>query len=50
MPERVLLVTPLRKLDELVPYFADCDRRIEQVGTLRRWALFRSVPEPAVPR
>ena len=49
MPERLLLIAPLNRLDGVLAQFATCPHRIERLGNLRKWALFRAVPEAPRP-
>ena len=44
MPERMLLIVPARRLDGVLAQFELCQHRVERIGTLRQWVLFRSVP------
>lgn len=43
-PEPMLLIAPLNRLDGVLAQFATCPHRVERLGNLRKWALFRSVP------
>ena len=45
--ERLLLIAPAKRLAGLETQVASCRHLIEPVGTLRKWALFRNVPEAA---
>lgn len=43
-PERMLLIAPLNRLDGVLEQFEACPHRVERLGNLRKWALFRSIP------
>jgi len=43
--ERLLLIAPARRLEGLEQQVAECRHLIEPVGNLRKWVLFRNVPE-----
>ena len=46
MPERMLLIVPARRLDDVQAAWGKCEGRIERIASLRRWVLFRTLPAP----
>jgi 4-amino-4-deoxy-L-arabinose transferase-like glycosyltransferase len=47
--ERLLLIAPARRLAGLDRQVAECQHLIEPVGTLRKWVLFRNLPQGEPP-